>query len=129
VLNVVLPHVDIFMPNETELLGLAGGGDIDGAARQLASETGAMIVAKLGADGGLIASADEVLRARAPEVNPVDTTGAGDSFNAVYLWAVHGGMEPSQALELAVKTASELISSESAVRAEILSALTDRNYR
>src|SRR5699024_7038706 len=108
-LEHVLPHTDIFLPNESELTGLTGIEDVEEAAKTLASRTGTMVVAKLGADGALLCDGGEIARAQAPQVVPVDTTGAGDSFNAAFLGALSRGRGTGQALEFAVATASELV--------------------
>jgi ribokinase len=47
-------------------------------------------VASLGADGALLANGDTVLHAPSPDVDVVDTTGAGDAFNGAFAasWAM-----------------------------------------
>ncbi|HIT74825.1 MAG TPA: hypothetical protein IAA98_04500, partial [Candidatus Avipropionibacterium avicola] len=72
-LELVLPHVSIFLPNEAELSGLAGVDDPEQAARSIAEQTGCRVVAKLGARGALVVDGAEVSRHCAPAVNPVDT--------------------------------------------------------
>ena len=62
----ILEAVSIFTPNEFEEKGL---------------ECGAEVVTTLGAQGCRIRSTGEVIPA--PEVKAVDSTGAGDTFNAV----------------------------------------------
>ncbi|MDN5686215.1 MAG: PfkB family carbohydrate kinase [Brachybacterium sp.] len=120
-LEEVLPHTDIFLPNESELTGLAGLDDVEDAARDVAARTGAMVIAKLGAAGALLCEGDSLTRAQAPKVVPVDTTGAGDSFNAALLGALSQGRTAPEALEFAVSTASMLVATAPEEREGVLS--------
>jgi sugar/nucleoside kinase (ribokinase family) len=69
------------------------------AARML-MEAGPAVVVKMGAEGALAAFRDgQLLRVPAvPDVTPVDTVGAGDSFDAGYLAAALWGWDTRQAL-------------------------------
>ena len=81
----LLPYVDFFFPNEHEALSIAGADDLETAAaclRGLAATT----VIKRGAEGVLVVSGSTTLSAPAFPVTPVDTTGAGDSFNAGFVF-------------------------------------------
>ena len=71
--------VDVLVPNRGELETLAGGrGDPVTLARSI---TGARaVVVTLGAEGAVVIEGDHVERVRAPQVQAVDTTGAGDAF-------------------------------------------------
>ena len=76
----VLREVDVFFPNEVELAAITGEADAKKAIDTL--ENGRTItVAKLGAKGCMMRS----IYVPAFAVQPVDTTGAGDSFNAGFL--------------------------------------------
>lgn len=119
-LEYVLPHTDLFLPNENELTGSTGIEDIEKAAQHLAARFGTTVVAKLGADGALLCTEGRVIRADAPRVEPVDTTGAGDSFNAAFLAALHRGERAEDALATAVRTASELVATVPEERAAVL---------
>src|SRR5699024_959903 len=119
-LEYVLPHTDLFLPNENELTGSTGIEDIEKAAQHLAARFGTTVVAKLGADGALLCTEGRVIRADAPRVEPVDTTGAGDSFNAAFLAALHRGERAEDALATAVRTASELGATAPEERAAVL---------
>lgn len=92
-----LPLVDLLLPNASEAIALAGvlGGDaivadaadaVEEAARRLAA-VGPTVIVKHGAAGGLAVSGSDVLRAAGLVVDVVDTTGAGDSFDAGFLAA------------------------------------------
>lgn len=82
VLEPVLPHVDVFMPNDIEALRITGATDVETAAlRFLGMGAGATIIT-MGAAGCLIADAAGTRRLAALRVPVVDTTGAGDAFCA-----------------------------------------------
>jgi len=81
-----LEYVDVFLPNEVELEGITGSKDLEEGLRRL--ENGrTLVVAKLGRNGCAALAGGRLVRAPAFEVDPVDTTGAGDSFNAGFLHA------------------------------------------
>lgn len=82
----VLREVDVFLPNEVELSGVTGEPCAE-TALQLLQNGRTLTVAKLGASGCLSAQDGRVVRVPAFPVTPVDTTGAGDSFNAGFLHA------------------------------------------
>jgi sugar/nucleoside kinase (ribokinase family) len=85
-LREALPLVDVFLPNAVEACGLAGTDDVETALRTL-SALGPTVVVKDGRDGCLTLHGDELLRVPAYAVDAVDTTGAGDNFNAGFLHA------------------------------------------
>jgi ribokinase len=100
-LDEVLPLVDYFLPNAAELRAIAAvidpttvGTGIDDLerARRLA-RLGPRVVVKAGKDGGWSVGPDaEHTQASGLPVAVVDTTGAGDSFDAGYLAAVVSGV-------------------------------------
>jgi ribokinase len=89
---------DVVLPNAQEARRLAGEDDVEAAARSLAAR-GPLVVVKLGAQGAL-ATGDETVRVRAPQIDPVDATGAGDSFDAGFLAARLAGEGLAAALAL-----------------------------
>jgi sugar/nucleoside kinase (ribokinase family) len=85
-----LQSADIFVPNETEARQLTGAATAEEALAQLAGLT-PLVVVKLGSRGAIARSGGEVVRAPALRVDAVDTTGAGDCFNAGFLYGyLHG---------------------------------------
>lgn len=89
-LKEVLRHVDFFFPNEDEALKITGAANASTAARDLATLAGTVIV-KRGAHGAFVASQTIDFEVPALRTEVVDTTGAGDSFNAGFLAAFLGG--------------------------------------
>jgi sugar/nucleoside kinase (ribokinase family) len=94
----VLPRLDILLPNLEELRAIAaalGGASADDeSAARFVSKIGPTVVVKAGADGGWSLGRTVPL-ASAPGlvIDVVDTTGAGDSFDAGYLAAVAHGID------------------------------------
>ena len=82
----VLPYVDFFFPNDDEARKLTGLQNVQAAARQLA-KWGNTVAIKRGPRGALVCHQEELQRIDAPKTRVVDTTGAGDSFNAGFLAA------------------------------------------
>jgi sugar/nucleoside kinase (ribokinase family) len=83
-LRELLPLVDVLLPNELELAALGGCTEPEDALRSLANGH-TLVVAKLGARGAMAVVDGQPLLVRPPAVAALDTTGAGDSFNAGFL--------------------------------------------
>ncbi len=81
-----LRHVDVFLPNAVELAAISGVADPAAAIASLRNGR-TLIVVKLGAQGCLALDGDRRVTAAPPRVETVDTTGAGDCFNAGFLHA------------------------------------------
>ena len=79
----VLPLVDVLVVNEHELTDIAGLGERSAAIDALAAQVPALVVT-LGAAGSIIAIGDAREEVPAFPVDPVDTTGAGDTFCGVF---------------------------------------------
>jgi sugar/nucleoside kinase (ribokinase family) len=97
-LDEILRRVDVFLPNREEALAIASAecarriDELDEAGALL-SELGCRVVAKAGADGGVtFERGGRVGSAPGLVLDVVDTTGAGDSFDAGYLAAYLGGI-------------------------------------
>jgi sugar/nucleoside kinase (ribokinase family) len=87
----VLQFVDVLLPNEREACKLAGTDDLETAVREL-SERVPLVVVKLGANGAMAVRGSERIVSPAQPVTPIDTVGAGDSFDAGFLYQyVRGG--------------------------------------
>ncbi|MGP2442378.1 carbohydrate kinase family protein [Streptomyces sp. JW3] len=100
-LAAVLPHTDYLLPNAAEARKLAGGtADLTEAATALAGR-GPVTVVKNGAEGALCHDGHTVTRAPAFPARPVDTVGAGDSFDAGFVAGLLAGLPLAGALELA----------------------------
>jgi sugar/nucleoside kinase (ribokinase family) len=89
--------VDIFAPNREEALHLTGAPSVEVALARLA-ELVPLAVIKLGAEGAIARRGAEVAYAPGIQVAVVDTTGAGDCFNAGFLYGYLRGMPLEECL-------------------------------
>ncbi|MGW3951744.1 carbohydrate kinase family protein [Streptomyces sp. NPDC004752] len=84
-------ELDVLLPSRDEACLLTGLPDPADAAAKL-SRVVPLVVAKLGADGALVARSGDVLaRVPAAPATPRDTTGAGDAFTGAFLAALVAG--------------------------------------
>jgi sugar/nucleoside kinase (ribokinase family) len=99
--DALLPTVDILLPNKTEALSIAHSENIESAARQLA-DTCKLVAIKLGAEGAMLQTKDKTVAVPSIPVDIVDTVGAGDTFDAGFLYGYLNGWEMKKSLRLAV---------------------------
>ncbi len=90
-LKKVLPFVDVFIPNEVELLNLTGQTNLNSAISKTKNLSKYTIV-KRGVKGSILCYEDKkITQASFLNKNVVDTIGAGDSFNAGFIFKfIHG---------------------------------------
>ena len=87
----VWPHLDLFLPNEAEAMLLSEEDTVEKAVEVLAERVPTVVV-KLGPDGAMVRRGEHIEQRQGFEVEVVDTTGAGDSFNAGF---IHGYLADS----------------------------------
>jgi sugar/nucleoside kinase (ribokinase family) len=95
----VMRHTTVFLPNAAEACAITGSTDAAAAAASLATQ-GGMVAVKLGAEGALGAQGGHLVRVPAIPVQPVDTVGAGDAFDAGFLYAHLQGWDLEKCLRL-----------------------------
>jgi sugar/nucleoside kinase (ribokinase family) len=115
-IDPMLAAADIFLPNEREAALISGVMDPLEAAHALVAradasgrdpEAGPLTVAvKLGADGALAVRGKEALRVPADHVEVVDSTGAGDGFNAGFIYGFLADRPLAECLALGVACGS-----------------------
>jgi sugar/nucleoside kinase (ribokinase family) len=96
----VLPVCDLLLPNETELLAIARATDIGSALASLGRDI-PLIAVKQGARGATAWRRGEIARCAARPVAVVDTTGAGDCFDAGFVFGFLAGWPLAETLRLA----------------------------
>ena len=86
----VIREADIFLGNESEALALTGERSVESAAARLAAEVPCAVI-KLGGQGALGVAGKQSVRVPSFPIVPLDTTGAGDSFDAGFVHAYLSG--------------------------------------
>ena len=87
----ILPYVDVFMPNEQEIMAITGKDSVDEAVDAILSYAH-VIVVKMGTKGSLlVTSAGRKLLPATLNKNVVDAIGAGDSYDAGFVSAFVSG--------------------------------------
>jgi sugar/nucleoside kinase (ribokinase family) len=89
----------VLLPNEAEALRLARAASLDAAASTLTG-TERRLVVKLGERGALCADGAEQHQVSVEPAIPVDTTGAGDCFNAGLIAGLLQGLALPEAAAL-----------------------------
>lgn len=93
-----LPLIDIALPTFDDEQALWGDVDPQATLVRLSSHGIPLAVVKNGKEGALVSDTARAIAVPVPrQVQPVDTTEAGDSFNAAFLTAVLSGAAPADA--------------------------------
>lgn len=116
-LCAVLPHLDLFLGNEYELLRMTRASDVDEAFLKLRRAFDGHAVIKRGPRGAfwLPAGSGEALAVAGCRVQTVNTVGAGDSFNGALLAALGKDLEFEAAIRVACEIAAGVVSSRKGV--------------
>jgi sugar/nucleoside kinase (ribokinase family) len=96
----LLPEVDVFLPNEMEALSIARISDVEQAIGRLRSAGAGTVVVKTAERGAIAGQATELVHVPSIPTAVVDTTGAGDSFDAGFLAGYLAGEPLRRCLEL-----------------------------
>lgn len=102
----LLGSIDYVTPNRTELSVLSGlptgtEEEVLAAAKSLLARGTGAVLAKIGGDGCLFIDRERTLRVEGFKVDTVDTTAAGDSFNAGFAVALAMDRPLAEALRFA----------------------------
>ncbi|WP_214323200.1 carbohydrate kinase family protein [Nonomuraea sediminis] len=89
-----LPHVDYFLPNESQAKLMTGAPDVETAASQLLAEGPRGVLVTLGAEGSLLVTGGvPAERVPALQVEVNDTTGCGDAYCAGFITGLLHGQD------------------------------------
>ena len=92
---------DVVFPSMEDVTSLLGPVSPETAARQILKRGPKIVAIKLGADGCLVVTRDQVVRSPGFQVTPVDTTGAGDAFDGAFAVGLLEGWTIEETAEFA----------------------------
>jgi sugar/nucleoside kinase (ribokinase family) len=99
-------HLDYLLPNEEQVLGLAGEADLEDAARALLHRGVGCVAVTRGGDGAAVIASNGTDPVPAFDVPVVDTTGCGDAFSAGFLRGIALGRTAHDAAALGCAAAA-----------------------
>lgn len=96
-MRALLPEADLFLPNLDEARAMTGLSEPVAAAATLCELGAGVVVVKCGAEGSALRFGDETQVLPALPVTVHDAVGAGDTFNAGFLYGLWRGWDPRAA--------------------------------
>jgi sugar/nucleoside kinase (ribokinase family) len=99
-------QLDYLLPNDEQVVGFTGAGDVEEACRALVERGVGCVVATCGGEGAIIVDAEGAQRVPAFAIDVVDTTGCGDAFSAGFLRGLSLGRSRAEAARLGCATAA-----------------------
>ncbi len=100
-LERLLPHVDVFLPNNHEAELITGEKDPVRQAERFRRLGAGTVVITLGGDGAVLVNERRRLRAGVYSVPFVDGSGGGDAFDAGYIFGLLQNLEVEDCLRVA----------------------------
>ena len=101
----ILKVTDIFFPNENEALALTEAPELESALTRM-SEYVPIVAIKCGADGAIARKGTERIEEKAIPNEVIDTVGAGDSFDAGFIYGHLQNWDLEKTLKFAVACGS-----------------------
>lgn len=95
----ILPLIDVFLPNENEIMAITKTNNIGDAIEKLINII-PIIAVKKGKDGAVVYTKNNKYYGSAINVKKVDSIGAGDSFDAGFLYGYLSGKELQQCVQI-----------------------------
>lgn len=101
VIDATIARCDIALPSLDDSQQLTGLKEPEAIADYYLNLGAPLVALKMGADGSLIATRERQTRIAPHKVEPVDATGAGDTFDGAFLTRLLAGDDPERAARYA----------------------------
>ena len=101
-----LTNVDWLIPNETEFEIISNTNLTIENILKFSNKINSKLIVTLGEEGAIFVNDDKVEEFKAPSVDVVDTTGAGDAFVGAFSYAISENYVVSEAINFAINKAS-----------------------
>jgi len=100
----ILNYVDIFLPNDKEAKDITGSRNVRSALERLGNKVPAVVI-KCGEQGAIGKHGNRIMQVEPIRIKPIDTTGAGDSFDAGF---IHQFVHKKEKFEASIEFANAL---------------------
>ena len=104
-----LEHISWLIPNENEFELISGMEPNDENFLKFNEEIPCNLIVTLGEKGAVLVDENKTHYFDAPEVNAIDTTGAGDSFIGTFAYELSESNSPESCIKKAVEKASQSV--------------------
>ena len=101
-----LTNVDWLIPNETEFEIISNTNLTKENILKFSNKINSKLIVTLGEEGAIFVNDDKVEEFKAPSVDVIDTTGAGDAFVGAFSYAISENYLVSEAINFAINKAS-----------------------
>jgi ribokinase len=118
-LEEVIRRVDIFLPNESEVLRIAEEERLETAIHQLHTMGPKIIAVKQGAKGALVSDGSALVTCKVTPVTGGDSVGAGDSFDAGFLAGWLQGLPLERSLQIGCACGRSVASQVGGVKGQL----------
>ncbi len=102
-------YIDYMSPNERELLQISGKKEVEKAVKSLFKKGIEVLLVKMGEKGVKIFEGKNTYEIPAIQTKVVDTTAAGDAFNAGFIYGRLKGLSDEESAKLGVVLASIVV--------------------
>ena len=104
--STFLENIDWLIPNENEFQIISGLDVTDENILEFSKTIPCNLLVTQGEQGVLYVENDEIIKFKAPKVDAVDTTGAGDAFVGSFVYGLSKDLKVNDAINLAIDKAS-----------------------
>ena len=104
--STFLEKIDWLIPNENEFQIISGLDVTDENILEFSKTIPCNLLVTYGEQGVLYVEDDEIIKFKAPNVDAIDTTGAGDAFVGSFVYALSKDLKVYDAINLAIDKAS-----------------------
>ncbi len=106
-IDAIFQTADLLIPNRNAVAHIFGTADPENLVKTICHDYRSVVVVTAGAQGVWACENNNILYQPAPDVEIVDTVGAGDAFHGGLIWALSVGQSLEQALTLATQCSGE----------------------
>lgn len=122
----LFPYIDIYLPSEDEFLSVWKSNTLEEGFSKLSKIATPLIIIKQAENGATGFKNYEVFPTKPYAIKTINTVGAGDSFNAGFIYGYSQDMSFEEAIRFACATAATKISSKEPITQKVVKKMYKR---